>query len=140
MAKQIMDIERLEVLFEDGMEDSHGFFDWFCTDKGLAGRASRIAPKIVKVLKANETGKWFDESKIKLLLKNNCPMDGQLYDDFRVCDKESGDVIFTVIPSSGHNHISGNCILWGSLNDFSEEIMNTSNFQEIVDFFSGKNL
>ena len=43
------------------------------------------------------------------------PEYGPLYDDFRICDVETGNVIYTVTPKSGH---SGEAEIWGKENDF----------------------
>jgi len=39
-----------------------------------------------------------------------------LRDDFRICDRETGDVIWNVTPTSGRVEV------WGSENHFSEPI------------------
>ena len=44
-------------------------------------------------------------------------MSGPTRDDFRICNKETGDVIWTVTP----NH-AGMCEIWGSENHFNEPI------------------
>ena len=49
-----------------------------------------------------------------VFFKNNCPVNGPLYDDFRICDVESGNVIYTVIPKCGH---SGKAEIWGRKDD-----------------------
>jgi hypothetical protein len=46
-------------------------------------------------------------------------MNGPLYDDFRICDRETGDVIWSVTPKSGH---SGKAEVWGRQNDFQGAI------------------
>jgi len=69
------------------------WYDWFCEEKGLFNRGKRLwsaAKSIVDSpkFKADETYVFF---------KNNCPAaDFPLYDDFRICDIKSGDVLYTV--------------------------------------------
>ena len=69
-----------------------GWYDWFCKDSSLARKTKRMG-NIIKSLreggKVNFTGwyTWF---------KNNCPLNGPLYDDFRFADLETGEVQFTI--------------------------------------------
>lgn len=53
------------------------WFDWFCSEKALAGRAANFATYL-KALK----GEWTKTHYV--WLKNNCPFDGSLYDDIRI--------------------------------------------------------
>ena len=43
-------------------------------------------------------------------------MRGPLRDDFRICDKETDDVLFTVTPTTGRVEV------WGNENYFSEAL------------------
>lgn len=91
-----------------------GWFDWFCKDGSLGNKTYALAPKVCKVAKSPK----IDVDKVYLLFKNNCPMYGTLYDDFRICDLETGDVIFTVVPKCGHTSKKGVTEIWGRENDF----------------------
>ena len=53
------------------------WYDWFCSNKALAGRAS----KFVAFIRGLE-GDFIDTHCI--WFKNNCPMTGSLYDDIRI--------------------------------------------------------
>jgi hypothetical protein len=71
-----------------------GWYDWFCKDTSLAGKTKhlyRLVKKFVKV--AN-----IDLEKYYVFFKNNCPMWAGLYDDFRICDIETGDVVYNFAP------------------------------------------
>jgi hypothetical protein len=37
-----------------------------------------------------------------VLFQNCCPGEGSLYDEFKICDMEMGDIIYTVVQKSGH--------------------------------------
>src|SRR5690554_2163545 len=63
-----------------------GWYDWFCRDTSLKNKTKKMG-NIIKQIKAggkvnlNETYVWF---------KNNCPMSGPLYDDFRIANINDG--------------------------------------------------
>lgn len=94
----------------------YGFYDWFCKDSSLRIRGERLMPKVIKFLKANPD---LDPEKHYVFFKNNCPMVGPTYDDFRICDLETGNVVFTVIPTCSH---SGKAEIWGQANKFAGPI------------------
>ena len=69
-----------------------GWYDWFCKDSCLRHKTlkmGRIIQGITDPAKVNFRTMyvWF---------KNNCPLNGLLYDDFRFADIETGEVQFTV--------------------------------------------
>ena len=43
---------------------------------------------------------------------------GGLYDDFRICDIKSGEVIYTITPRDNH----GKATVWGRENNFDEPL------------------
>ena len=82
-----------------GPDDFCTFYDWFCRDSSLEGKAKNLFSKVKTFLKHFPE---IDLEKHYVFFKNNCPMYGSLYDDFRICNLEHGKVIFTVVPRSGH--------------------------------------
>jgi hypothetical protein len=66
--------------------------------------------------------------------KNNCPGDGSPYDDLRFSDIETGDVIYTVIPSNGHNANKGRAEVWGRENDFAGPLV-VGTWKDVKQFF-----
>ena len=101
-------------LDSDGKEDwAFNFYDWFCKDTALENRAKKLMPTAKRFAKKMN----IDLDTHYVFFKNNCPMNGPLRDDFRICDKETGDVVWTVTP----NH-QGRCEIWGSENNFNEPI------------------
>ena len=75
-----------------GTQIKAGWFDWFCKDSSLANKTKRMGG-IVKDVKAGgkvNLTNWY------VWFKNNCPLNGPLYDDFRFADLETGDVQFTI--------------------------------------------
>src|SRR5690554_413484 len=63
-----------------------GWYDWFCRDTSLKNKTKKMG-QIIKQIKhggkvnLDETYVWF---------KNNCPMSGPLYDDFRIANIHDG--------------------------------------------------
>lgn len=89
------------ILDADGTaSECFNFFDWFCKDSSLKNKAKRLFPMVAKFVKLHPE---IDTEKVYVFFKNNCPVNGPLYDDFRICDRETGDVLWTVIPKSGHS-------------------------------------
>ena len=104
------------------------FFDWFCQNKALADRARRLMPKVVKFARR----KNIDLDNTRVIFKNNCPMEGELYDDFRIIDMKTEDVLWTVCPFSGHRSIYGQAELWGKENNFGGPIKTAKMWIELI--------
>lgn len=101
--------------FEDNAINTQiyaGWYDWFCKDTSLVGKTRSLGKKVLQLMKSAK----IDGDKMYVFFKNNCPVNGPLYDDFRFCDIETGDVIYTVVPKCGH---SGLAEVWGKDNNFS---------------------
>ena len=109
------------------------WYDWFCKDTSLHNKGLALLRKLKAISKSSK----FDNDKTCVVFKNNCPLNGRLYDDFRICDIESGDVIYTIIPSSGHNFNKGRAELWGRDNDFKEAIVEGT-WKDIKAWFLGE--
>ena len=107
-----------------------GWYDWFCRDSSLARKTQTLFKKVIQISKT----KKFDNKKVYVFFKNNCPMMGRLYDDFRICDLNSGDVLYTVVPRSGHDSMKGSGEVWGKENNFSSPLLQGS-WREIKNFF-----
>jgi len=111
-----------------------GFYDWFCSDKGLENRSKKLVSKLKKVLKANQIGKKFDLNNTYTFFINNCPCVGKLYDDFRICDMKTGDVLYTIIPASGFNSEFGRSEVWGKDNDFHGSLCEGT-WEDVLKYF-----
>ena len=96
-----------------------GWYDWFCRDISLANKTASLGKKVKQLAGSTKV----DLDTMYVFFKNNCPMVGGLYDDFRLCDLESGNVIYTVVPRSSH---SGKAELWGRDNNFQEPLVSGS--------------
>jgi hypothetical protein len=106
-------------------EHCSGFYDWFCKDESLAGKAQKLMPKVIKFCKA----KGVDLDRHYVWFKNNCPMNGPLYDDFRIASLETGDNVFTVIPKCGH---TGLAEVYGQMNLWNGPIHQAGSWGELA--------
>lgn len=88
------------------------WYDWFCTEKSLKTRVKGLVPKIRFLI--NE--KLIDGDNNYVWLKNNCPMCGILYDDFRISTLTEGEndseFLGGVCPKTGHNSVEKKASLW----------------------------
>lgn len=69
-----------------------GWYDWFCKDSSLANKTKKMG-NIVRQVK---NGGKVDLDNWYVWFKNNCPLNGPFYDDFRFADLATGDVMFTI--------------------------------------------
>jgi hypothetical protein len=106
------------------------FFDWFCKDSELPRRAKNLTQDLLEIV----TSPRFNPNTSYFFFKNNCPMEGELYDDFRICDMNTGKVLYTVVPSSGFKSDEGQAEVWGRENDFDEALVE-GEWSEIVEWF-----
>lgn len=121
----------IEELLQQEKVDIIGlWYDWFCKNSSL----QRKGEALLKKLKAISKSTKFDNSKCYVFFKNNCPCNGSLYDDFRICDLETGDVIYTVVPKSGHTADNGLGEVWGRENNFDGPLYRGS-WKEIKKWF-----
>jgi hypothetical protein len=95
------------------------WYDWFCKDSSLKRKGEALLKKLKLIASSNK----FDNDKCYVFFKNNCPCVGNLYDDFRICDKETGDVIYCVVPKSGFKRDNGRAQVYGVDNDFKEPLV-----------------
>ena len=124
--------EQLEAFDQGRFIDSTGaesecfnFYDWFCRDSSLQNKAKSLFTKVKRFLKANPD---IDPNTTYVFFKNNCPLSGPLYDDFRIVDIATGNVVFTVTPKCGH---SGLAEIWGRSNDFNGPIKTADTFSKL---------
>ncbi|MBQ9737884.1 MAG: hypothetical protein IJV75_00360 [Alphaproteobacteria bacterium] len=106
------------------------WYDWFCSDKALLNKGRSLLKKLKAISKSNK----FDTEKTYVFFKNCCPMNGNLYDQFKICDIETGDVLYCITPKSGHAFMNGKGDVWGKENDFMEPLF-VGSWKEIKEWF-----
>ena len=126
LTQQLAAFKNGQFMDSDGETDTDcfTFFDWFCKDKALKGKAEKLFPMVERFVKKRN----IDTDKVYVFFKNNCPVFGPLYDDFRIVDRETENVIYTVTPKSGH---TGTAEVWGRENNFQQAIAVGKNLNEI---------
>jgi hypothetical protein len=107
-----------------------GWHDWFCDDEELKLRLDTLFPKVYQIAQSSK----INTNMTFVFFKNNCPMSGELYDDFRFCEMRTGDVVYTIIPASGQKSNFGHAELWGRENNFKEALAKGT-WYDILNFF-----
>jgi hypothetical protein len=132
LAEQLNAFASGRIIDSEGSEnDCFNFYDWFCKDSSLERKANILFPKVKRFLKEYPE---IDILSTYVFFKNNCPMLGPTYDDFRICDIESGNVLYTVTPSrvlkNGKNQIRM-AEIWGRSNNFKQPIKEANTFTQL---------
>ncbi|HOT05535.1 MAG TPA: hypothetical protein PK171_04780 [Atribacter sp.] len=109
-----------------------GWYDWFCKDSSLRNKTYSLTKKIKQLLPSSK----INQDTMYVFFKNNCPCVGKLYDDFRFCDMETGEVIYTICPAVGYTKTFGRSEVWGKENDFKEAIV-AGTWNDVLFFFLG---
>ena len=134
MSKDSQSIRNFLKNFKEGQYESKnvktqidaGWYDWFCKDSSLYNKTKVLAEKLLSILPSYK----IDIDKQFVFFKNNCPCVGSLYDDFRICDLKSGDVIWTITPKGN----KGQSEVWGRENGFEKPII-SGTWSEVLNFF-----
>ena len=107
-----------------------GWYDWFCKDTSLQRKTVALTRKLRQLILSDK----IDIYKNYVFFKNNCPFDGGLYDDFRICDMKTGDVQYTITPKYT---VTGTAQVWGVDNDFDKPLVDGS-WNDVKAFFGVK--
>ena len=125
LTHQLAEFTKGNIIDSEGNSNGcYNFYDWFCNESSLQRKSIKLFRAVKRFIEyAN-----IDTSKYYVFFKNNCPMRGSLYDDFRICDRESGDVIWNVTPKSGRTRQAE---IYGHSNGFNEPIVVADNLSQI---------
>lgn len=91
-----------------GVQIGAGWYDWFCDDSQLPKKLAEMAKPILRI----KDGGKVDLDGSYLMFKNNCPLAGELYDDFRICSLETGEVLFCCTMDEPDERYSGELMKW----------------------------
>ena len=106
-----------------------GWVNWFCRDSSLRAKTKKLYQKIKQIADS----KKFDKNKVYVSIKNNCPMNGTLYDSFSIVDIETDDVLFWITPSNGHKDLKGKAVVASRDDDYANVI--EGSWKDVVKFF-----
>lgn len=106
------------------------WYDWFCRESSLRNKTKFLVNRLKTIVDSPK----IDKDRMYVFFKNNCPVYGSLYDDFRICDLETGEVLFCVVPSSGYNdEMKNKPFIAGKFNDY--ESMYFENWNQLKKWF-----
>lgn len=122
----------IRTYLEEGPKDScYNFYDWFCKETSLKNKSI----KLTKYLKQIKDSPKIDIDKYYVFFKNNYPVNGSLYDDLRICDMKTGEVIYTIVPKCGHKSSDGLGCIWGRQNNFDSPLIQGT-WKELKQWFN----
>ena len=124
----------METTIYDTLQNGYNkdlWYDWFCKDTQLETRGQALFNKLKQIAFSNK----FDITKTYVLFKNNAPLSGGTYDDFRICDMETGDVLFTIIPK----YTNGKAEVWDvkqNIKNNNTEFISADNWKGVLKYFN----
>lgn len=107
-----------------------GWYDWFCKDTSLKNKTKKMGNIVKKV----KDGGRINLDTSYVWFKNNCPMVGGLYDDFRFADIETGNVLYTICIDDDRSDFKYE--VWGRDNDFKGMLAGFDKQKELVDWLN----
>jgi hypothetical protein len=109
-----------------------GWYDWFCKDTSLANKTKRMG----SIIKQIKPGGRIDFDNMYVWFKNNCPINGPLYDDFRFADRATRNVMYNVAIESPH--YDRRYTVFGRENHFKEPLFESNSSKELIAWLSGE--
>ena len=106
------------------------WYDWFCKESSLVNKGRVLLQRLNSIMYSHK----IDRKNTYVWFKNNCPLAGHTFDDFRISDIETGEVIYTVVPRSGHEVKLGKAEVYGRENHFSEPLV-SGTWKDVKRFF-----
>lgn len=114
-----------------GIQIDAGWYDWFCSDRLLVKKTQELTERLLQIVESEK----IDQDTMYVFFKNNCPWNGTLYDDFRICSIATGDVLFTITPKSGHASIKGQASVWGEANQWKTALAEGT-WRDVLKYFN----
>ena len=134
LRQQLESFDNGTTIDSDGQINSgnFNFYDWFCSDKALENKSKTLFKQVKTFIKHHPE---INLDTHYVFFKNNCPMVGSTYDDFRICDIEEGNVQYTVTPSrvlkKGGRETIKMSEIWGRSNNFKQPLKEANTFTQL---------
>ena len=103
-----------------------GWFDWFCRDTSLANKTKKMG----NIIKHINAGGKVDLETSYVWFKNNCPLSGPLYDDFRIADIETHNNLIVVQIDCFRN--DSKYTAYERLDGFEKPVFQTDSSRELI--------
>ena len=115
-----------------GAQMNAGWYDWFCKDSALAGRLQRIAPVVMGITELAILDNY------SVCFKNNCPLNGPLYDDvrFEPLEGERDGRYFLVALDSPHEKPGHKWALTAERSGFDEAEFGCATVREMCGYIN----
>jgi len=107
-----------------------GWYDWFCKDTSLANKTKKMG----NIIKQIKPGGKVDLETSYVWFKNNCPLNGPLYDDFRIADIETNNNLIVVQIDCTWNE--SKYTVYERLDGLEKPVFKSNSSRELVKWFN----
>ena len=109
-----------------------GWYDWFCRDTSLKNKTKKMG----QIIKQIKDGGKVDLNNMYVWFKNNCPMSGPLYDDFRIANINDGATQLLVQLDSPWEDTK--YVVYSVDDFFDKPVLLTNSSRELVKWLNGE--
>ena len=109
-----------------------GWYDWFCSDTSLKNKTKKMG----NIIKQIKDGGKVDLNNMYVWFKNNCPMSGPLYDDFRIANIHDGATQLVVQLDSPWEE--ERYAVYSVDDFFDKSVLLTNSSRELVKWLNGE--
>ena len=120
-------------MFEEKDVDTQinaGWFDWFCEEILLPSKTEKLGKIVVQL----QDSKRVTLDTMYVFFKNNCPAMDPLYDDFRICDRKTQEVLYTVAVDDKREEEK--YTVYGRENDFERSLASFNRVDTLVEWLN----
>lgn len=108
-----------------------GWYDWKCRDTTLVNKTRYLGEKLKQLAASGK----IDVDTTFIFFVNEEPKSGHLTDKIRICDHETGDVLWTIVPRSGAAKNFGKSEVWQKVDEGHYERVYEGNWRGVKSMF-----